>query len=171
MVIPCLISDNRSRTSSNSRKILQLGEYVDSLCSDYEHLPSSSTRSSGTGSNNDIVSVDSRFDIDPVEQKKIEFSQMISEHQRKCYTHLDNIDSMINRHFNNKMDQEFVNQKYFLLKQEMRVQKKISETREEIQKLRISIDSERIVLVNNGLKIVSILIGLLICALFSTLLP
>lgn len=154
MDIPNEAACMRDGTKRSNYLLTQYGEKMfpfNNTCSDYEHSISSSSYSSG------IASVD---------EKKIELRQYLSDHRKNCWKHLDNIDTLINNQFHNA-GQESVKRKYFKLQNEMIIQKRISETKGEIQKLKNSIYNEMVERVNffENLKTIYILIILLICAL------
>lgn len=167
-----LIEAACSKTSNYSLTFpLQSGENMvqqrDNVCSDYEYSASCSSYSSGIGSNNDInLPVNFKHKSNSsVDQKKIEVSRFISEHRRICHAHLDNIDAAINNHLNNT-GQELLNRKYFMLQNELKIQKKISETKEEIHKIRNSIYNETVEQLHffENLKIFYLVAVLVICA-------
>lgn len=158
MNIPNEAACLRDVSKRSNYLLAQYGEKMvqfDNTFSDYEHSISSSSYSSGIGS---------------VDEKKIELRQYLSDRRKNCCKHLDNIDALIDNQFNNAR-QESVKRKYFKLQNEMIMQKRISETKGEIQKLKNSIYNEMVEQANffENLKTICILIILLICASFSIL--
>lgn len=136
----CIISGART-TAHFSARLVQCGY----LHSDSEYSASPPSYSSGIGSNTDInwPEYSKCKSNSSVDQNRFELSQIISKHRKNCYTHLDNIDTMINNHLNTT-GQELLCRNYFMLQNEMIIQKKISETKDEIQKLKNSIYTETV---------------------------
>lgn len=165
----CLTFDSRClhTLSPNGEKMVP----VDNLSSDYEYSTSTSSYSSGIGSSSDINHAPVTFKPKPnssVDEKNIEMRQILAEHRKNLCKHLDNIDSMINNQFNK--GQQCKTWKYLIQQNEVIIRESISETKDEIEKLKNSIYIEMSEQVNffEKSKIINLfLIGFLICASIS----
>ncbi len=148
MIVPgCRTFDsNNSNYSLTSTHCTEEMGQCDYLCSDCECTTSSC--SSGIGSNKDITGPSVLTDRknksnSTIDRNQSDNIQILLEHRRKCQIHLDKIDSIINIQLN-KSSHEVLTKKYFLLQNEMVIQKKSCEIKDEIQKLRISISNETV---------------------------
>lgn len=167
MVIPtgstCIKHENKMNDFSPNHP--QRDENRVHSCPDYEYTSSSPSYLIAIGSTNEInVPVDFKYKPNfAVDQKKNELRQIVSDLRTNCCKHLDNIDSLINNQFN-KSGQELSN-KNFLLQNELIIQKKISETKDEIQKLRCSIYNQAVeeMKYSQYLKAVYLVIILVLC--------
>lgn len=112
----------------------------DDVCSDHELSLSSWSFSSGTGSTYDI-NVPPAWEESPNvhDDKKTQLKQIISEYRKNCWKHFNNIDSLIG-----DASLQYHNKKYFMLQNQMIIRNKISETKDDIQKLKTSIYNETV---------------------------
>lgn len=127
----------------------------DDLCCDnaYSISPYSSYLNA-TGSINDInvpVVLKSKSTLVQC-NKKTEIRHIIAEYRKNCWKYLNNIDSLID-----DAAHELNNNKNVLMQNEITIRKKISETKDEIQKLKYSFNNER-VRISRKLKFVYIVL-------------
>lgn len=162
---------NNNKTSNHSFTDTSIYLYedimnVDDVSGDYSYSSSSDT--SGIGSTIDInKTVATRYQQSFLHHyKKTELRHTISEHRKNCWKHLDYIESLID-----DTSQKFNNKKYLILQNEIKIQQRISETKDEIQKLKNSVYNQTVeqIEIFDSLKIVYIVIVWAIVLFFSIL--
>lgn len=135
--------DNKTRSHLSTHTPIHIYEnimYVDDVSGDYPYSVSSSSDTNGIESTNDFN--------EPLRR-------IISKHRRNCWKHLDYIELLID-----DKSQQFSNKKYYILQNEMKIRERISETKDEIQKLKDSVYNQTIeqVRIFDTLKVVYIVI-------------